>query len=42
MRDKLAHKYFGVDYDIVWDVVIHKLPTLGTVVREILDKEYPH
>jgi uncharacterized protein with HEPN domain len=22
MRDKLIHDYFGIDYDIVWDVVI--------------------
>ena len=24
MRDKLIHDYFGVDYDIVWDVATHK------------------
>ena len=22
MRDRLIHGYFGVDYDIVWDVVV--------------------
>jgi uncharacterized protein with HEPN domain len=22
MRDKLIHDYFGVDYDIVWDVAV--------------------
>ena len=25
MRDKLRHGYFGVDYDIVWDVVLNEL-----------------
>lgn len=25
MRDRLIHNYFGVDYDIVWDVVQNKI-----------------
>jgi len=25
-RDKLAHDYFGVDLDLVWDVVAKELP----------------
>jgi len=25
MRDRLIHDYFGVDYDIVWDVVQNKI-----------------
>ena len=28
MRDRLIHDYFGVDFDIVWDVVQNKIPTL--------------
>jgi uncharacterized protein with HEPN domain len=28
MRDKLIHGYFGVDYEIVWDVVKNKIPVL--------------
>ena len=27
MRDRLIHDYFGVDYDIVWDVVENKIPS---------------
>ncbi len=27
MRDKLIHHYFGVDYEIVWDVVTAKVPS---------------
>lgn len=27
MRDRLIHDYFGVDYEIVWDVVENKIPT---------------
>ncbi|HIK56993.1 MAG TPA: DUF86 domain-containing protein [Synechococcales cyanobacterium M55_K2018_004] len=40
MRDRLIHKYFGVDYDIVWDVVAHKIPALDSEVRNILEQEY--
>lgn len=28
MRDRLVHGYFGVDHDIVWDVVINRIPRL--------------
>src|SRR5437764_13697808 len=28
MRDRLIHDYFGVDYEIVWDVVTNKVPVL--------------
>ena len=37
MRDRLIHGYFGVDYDIVWDVIQNKAPELELVVRGILD-----
>ncbi|MCG9891445.1 MAG: DUF86 domain-containing protein [Thermosynechococcaceae cyanobacterium MS004] len=36
MRDRLIHNYFGVDYDIVWDVVSNKIPELDAEVRKIL------
>jgi uncharacterized protein with HEPN domain len=41
MRDRLIHNYFGVDYDIVWDVVANKIPTLDAEIRLILKQEYP-
>jgi uncharacterized protein with HEPN domain len=36
MRDKLVHDYFGVNMDILWDVVTTKLPTLLGQVDSIL------
>ena len=30
MRDKLAHDYFGVDLDLVWDVAAVELPAART------------
>lgn len=28
LRDKLIHHYFGVDWDLVWDVLENKIPEL--------------
>lgn len=39
--DRLIHNYFGIDYDIVWDVVVNKIPTLDAEIRLILKQEYP-
>ena len=39
MRDRLIHAYFGIDYEIVWDVVTNKIPTLKPVIREIIKAE---
>nr|WP_232416956.1 HepT-like ribonuclease domain-containing protein [Leptospira kirschneri] len=33
------HGYFTVDYDIVWDLVENKIPTLHLQITEILGKE---
>ena len=38
MRDRLIHDYFGVDYDIVWDVLQNKIPDLQRHVNHILDR----
>ena len=38
MRDRLIHAYFGIDYLLVWDVVMHKIPALRSQIAEILDK----
>jgi len=41
MRDRLIHSYFGVDYDIVWDVIVNKIPRLDAEIRLILKQENP-
>ena len=38
LRDILVHDYFGIDMDIVWDVVRNKLPVLVEQVRRILEE----
>ena len=36
MRDKLIHDYFGVDLDLVWDVVASELPTARDRIAVLL------
>ena len=36
LRDILAHEYFGVDLEIIWEVIQHKLDTLEQAVRSVL------
>jgi uncharacterized protein with HEPN domain len=37
MRDRLIHGYFGVDYELVWDVVQSKIPDLRQRLRALLE-----
>ena len=37
LRDILIHEYFGVDLDIVWDVIQTKLGQLKRAVRKLLE-----
>ncbi len=39
MRDRLVHDYFGVDYEIVWDVVQNKIPLLHEQLKAIVQRE---
>jgi len=36
MRDRLIHAYFGVDYEIVWDVVTTKMPPLMSELMRLI------
>lgn len=36
MRDVLIHSYFGINYNIVWDVVVHYIPPLLENMNEII------
>jgi uncharacterized protein with HEPN domain len=38
MRDKLVHDYFGVDLDLVWDVVAAEPPTARTRILQLLEE----
>ena len=36
LRDILAHEYFGIDFEVVWDIVMNKLPILKMQIKHIL------
>lgn len=35
---RLIHDYFGVDYEIVWDVVENRIPELRRQIATILEE----
>jgi len=39
MRDMLAHAYFGIDNDVLWDVVQNKVPQLAKATNAFLNKQ---
>ena len=39
LRDKLIHFYFGIDYEIVWNIARKELPKLQKQIREIVKLE---
>lgn len=38
MRDKLVHGYFGIRYDVVWETIELRLPSLRLDIKKILDQ----
>ena len=38
LRDILIHAYFGIDFDIIWDIVKNKLPELKEKINELLEE----
>jgi uncharacterized protein with HEPN domain len=39
MRNKISHEYFGIDYEILWDVASNYLPENKSQIEEILKNE---
>jgi len=38
MRDHLIHEYAGINYSIVWDVILNKIPELEKQISEAIQK----
>ena len=38
-RDTLIHGYFGVDIEILWDIIVNKIPLLQEEVEKIIEFE---
>lgn len=39
LRNKVSHEYFGIDYEIIWDVATNYLPENKKQVESILANE---
>jgi len=39
LRNKATHEYFGVDYEIIWDIATNHLPDNKFQIDQIIDKE---
>ena len=39
-RNIIAHEYFGIDFEIVWNIASDKLPIFKRQVQEILEKTF--
>ena len=39
LRNKVSHEYFGIDYEIIWDVITNHLPSNRNQIQKILDSE---
>jgi len=39
MRDRIAHGYFDIDYDIIWDTAKSKLPDLIVRLEPLIPQE---
>lgn len=40
VKDKLTHHYFGLNFDIVWNIVRQDMPVLLFHIEEITESEY--
>jgi len=39
LRNKVSHEYFGIDYEIIWDVAYNYLPENKIQIDDILENE---
>ncbi len=39
LRNKISHEYFGIDYEIIWDVASNYLPENKIQIEELIKKE---
>jgi uncharacterized protein with HEPN domain len=40
LRNVLTHEYFGVDYNLVWNLIVDRVPELKTKINLILVEKF--
>lgn len=38
LRNKVSHEYFGVDYEIIWDIITNYLPENKSQLEKIINE----
>ncbi len=39
LRNRISHEYFGIDYEIIWDIATRQLPANYNDIKEVLKLE---
>ena len=39
LRNKISHEYFGIDYEIIWDIITNYLPENKKQIEMIINEE---
>ena len=39
LRNRISHEYFGIDYEIIWDIATRQLPANYNDIKEVLRLE---
>ena len=39
LKNSIAHEYFGIDYEMIWEISKNNLPQNATDLRKIIEKE---
>lgn len=39
LRNKVSHEYFGIDYEIIWDIALNYLPENKKQIEFVLSNE---
>ena len=39
LRNKISHEYFGIDYEIIWDIAVNYLPHNQVQIDDIIANE---
>lgn len=39
LRNRISHEYFGIDYEIIWDIISRHLPNNHKDIKVIRDNE---
>jgi len=42
LRNRISHEYFGIDYEIIWDIATNHLPKNQKDLSKILECERPN